>query len=474
MTVKAFRIENFMCFEDSGWIEVLPITLFYGHNSSGKSALLHSLLLLRQSLGSKPHQSPLIFAPDDAPDDTDSFDFGSYRELVRDHDTDLSISFWFKCSFKEELDEESTATQTLCEGAALKKLGLQGTNVDIRLSYRLWPDERHVGLQSVALYDEAQDAFLDEEGELIWQATAPKCSDQPWRFAFGRVEPANFWHHTTLVVEEGFFPKLHSEEGQQESHPIGQLLCHLERSISKFFQTLSYLRPMRPSPQRFYHLPKQAEKANGQLFARLSSEEQQRAIKRINEWLAYSGIKVRLAVKPLDQDPTLYELLFSDTLTRRIPPFQANIREAGLGLYQVLPVVIETLLAPSGSTLLLEHPEQNLHPGVQAQLGDLFIQVAVRHKVRLLIETHSETLIIRMRRRIAESTLGYVSPSEKCYLPYEALKAYFVDRVAGESEVEMLYINSEGGLWNRPQGFKGFFADDLRETVALGKARLGK
>lgn len=50
MTVTAFRVQNFMGFEDSGWIELKPITLLFGRNSSGKSALIRALLLLRQSL----------------------------------------------------------------------------------------------------------------------------------------------------------------------------------------------------------------------------------------------------------------------------------------------------------------------------------------------------------------------------------------------------------------------------------------
>ncbi len=53
MTVEAFRIQNFMGFEDSGWIELRPITLLFGRNSSGKSAILRALLLLRQSLSSQ-------------------------------------------------------------------------------------------------------------------------------------------------------------------------------------------------------------------------------------------------------------------------------------------------------------------------------------------------------------------------------------------------------------------------------------
>ena len=93
MTVEAFRIQNFMGFEDSGWIELWPITLLFGRNSVGKSAILRALLLLKQSLDYPPEVGPLWFVKDDG------YDFGDYIELVRDHEP-KPISFWFRCRFR--------------------------------------------------------------------------------------------------------------------------------------------------------------------------------------------------------------------------------------------------------------------------------------------------------------------------------------------------------------------------------------
>jgi len=459
MTIEAFRLQNFMCFEDSGWLELRQLTLLYGRHSAGKSAIFRALLLLRQSLASKPSQEPLIFAHDDG------FDFGSYAALVRDHDTSRLISFWFKCEF----DEGGPV------GSAPPGLALAGSNLQVKLSYRLANSK--VGLHSLALYDEQE--------QLIWQALK---QSEGWSFEadFLRQDSTDVWRETVLTVEEGFFPKLRlltaSPQGQLFPKLVA-LLCHLERSIFEFFSTLHYVGPMRPAPQRFYHLPAEvngANGANGALRALLTPESS--LISSVNEWLATSGLKARLELKPLRDSPEMYELLFSNPWSRRVPPFQANMTEVGFGVSQALPVVLETLLAPPASTLLLEHPGQHLHPNVHLQLGDLFIRAGVRNKVRLLIESHSETLMIRMRRRVAESSLGYLSASENGYLPYEAIRLYFVDRESGQnwaedmlcSEVQMLHLNEKGGIFLSPEGFRGFFADDLRETMALTKARLGR
>jgi AAA15 family ATPase/GTPase len=100
MTVTAFRVQNFMGFEDSGWIELRPITLLFGRNSSGKSALIRALLLLRQSLDSSPDSGALLFVKDDG------YDFGDYREIVRDHGIDSDISFWFRIRFRKRGEVE--------------------------------------------------------------------------------------------------------------------------------------------------------------------------------------------------------------------------------------------------------------------------------------------------------------------------------------------------------------------------------
>lgn len=78
MTVKAIRLENFMAFADTGWIELRPITLLFGRNSSGKSTIIRALRLLRQSLNT-PSGRPLRFV------DNNGVDVGSYQQIVHSY-----------------------------------------------------------------------------------------------------------------------------------------------------------------------------------------------------------------------------------------------------------------------------------------------------------------------------------------------------------------------------------------------------
>ena len=458
MPVKGFRIQNFMCFADSGWVELRPLTLFYGYNSAGKSAFLRSLLLLRQTLrlpnrgqSLAPNDSPSEFMSDEG---LTSLDVDSYSALVRDHEPGRCMSFWFECDFNRDSKRPEVVT-------ALEGLGIKPT-VQVRLSYGL--HNQQVTLQEVALYDEGE--------ALIINASAPQAEPsalKPWHFEadFFREQPANSWPLTALVVKEGFFPQFHVLSSQSDVGAFGhiqQLLCHCKRSIEAFFNSLEYV-----GPRGRNYLVSQGLGANG-LTAFLLDKQR---IKQVNQWLAQFGFQVHLEVKALAHSENKIQLLFSDASPRRNPPFQTSIRDVGLGLSQILPLLARTLLAPENSTLLIEHPERNLHPRSHSRLGDLLIYVAVRRKVRLLIETHSENLLIRMRRRVAESTRGYVSASEKSYLPLSDLKVYFVDDRLGPSQVAELGIGEMGEIFTGATSFNGFFSDDLRDTVSMGKARLG-
>jgi predicted ATPase len=99
-------------------------------------------------------------------------------------------------------------------------------------------------------------------------------------------------------------------------------------------------------------------------------------------------------------------------------------------------------------------------------LGDLLIDaLSVGHQ--FVIETHSEHLLLRLRRRIAETT---VKPSETQYeLKPEDLAVYFVERWGGKSRVNEVQVNELGQI-QEPEAFSRFFSDDYEEVVKINMA----
>ena len=84
----------------------------------------------------------------------------------------------------------------------------------------------------------------------------------------------------------------------------------------------------------------------------------------------------------------------------------ASHRDVGIGVSQVLPVLVSAY-ASTDKLLAIEQPEIHLHPALQAELGDVFIESAFGEgRNTFLIETHSEYLLLRIMRRMRQTSSG--------------------------------------------------------------------
>lgn len=128
-------------------------------------------------------------------------------------------------------------------------------------------------------------------------------------------------------------------------------------------------------------------------------------------------------------------------------------RDVGIGISQVLPVLVMAY-ASRGKLLAMEQPEIHLHPALQAELGDVFIEAALgERKNTFILETHSEHLILRLMRRIRE---GKIRPDD--------VGVVFVEPLARGSRFIELRIDDEGDFIDEWPG--GFFEESFHEKFA--------
>jgi predicted ATPase len=134
-------------------------------------------------------------------------------------------------------------------------------------------------------------------------------------------------------------------------------------------------------------------------------------------------------------------------------------RDVGIGISQVLPVLV-TALAARNRIVAIEQPEIHLHPALQAELGDVFIESALgERKNTFLIETHSEHLILRLLKRIRETTKETNVKTPPIQPEHVAL--LFVDVTGTGSSIQQLRIDKRGRLIDPCPG--GFFEEDFEE-----------
>jgi predicted ATPase len=179
----------------------------------------------------------------------------------------------------------------------------------------------------------------------------------------------------------------------------------------------------------------------------------------VSDWLQYMGVANHLHTN--DQGKLGHELRVSTANSANLH----DLTHVGVGVSQVLPILIQSLLVDPGSCLIFEQPELHLHPRVQTKLADFFLSVALLGK-QCLIETHSEYLINELR---------YLSALAEGDNYSKLATVYFVRSSSDGSIYEPLKFNEFGAILNWPEGFFDESEDLSAEIIkAAMQKRLNK
>ena len=132
-------------------------------------------------------------------------------------------------------------------------------------------------------------------------------------------------------------------------------------------------------------------------------------LQKVNRWLRRLEIPYSIDVRPiLDKQVgqaigEVHCMLLKDART----DVEVSPADVGFGIGQVLPVVVQSIVARQSALCLVEQPEIHLHPALQARLGEMFAEMAsTRRGPRFVLETHSEHLILRLQRLIRSGRLN--------------------------------------------------------------------
>ena len=158
----------------------------------------------------------------------------------------------------------------------------------------------------------------------------------------------------------------------------------------------------------------------------------------------------RIAIAPVHREIQLVS-------TRADLPVRTS--DIGVGISQLLPVVVAVLDPDRPGITAIEQPELHVHPRLQVELGDLFADGAAGGNV-FLIETHSEHLLLRVMRRMRETSAGTLPEGAPEVRP-EDVNVLFVEPDGAETVIREMPLNERGELVKAWPG--GFFEEDLRE-----------
>jgi hypothetical protein len=233
-----------------------------------------------------------------------------------------------------------------------------------------------------------------------------------------------------------------------------EIIVEAGRALEHELERLFPLGPFRRAPKRLYIFTGTTPADvgySGDLLPDLLFRKPG-LLRDANRWLDRLDIGYHVDISPVGSSSNdLFEVRLRDT--RRSGSTSIALPDVGFGISQILPFIVQTL-ASEEQTLTIEQPEVHIHPKLQADLADLLIAgIQPERNHRFIVETHSEHLILRLLRRIRETSDGELPQGHPGLTPNQ-LSVVYLERGAEGTKVHHLRVDERGEFVDKwPHGF---------------------
>lgn len=558
MKIRSFEVWNFKSIEYSKKILFPKISILIGPNNSGKSSIVQSLLLMKQTIEAEEPSIPLVLNGPET-------QLGEYKDFI--HGEDLSRPFIIKFNFEKDqndryicevcgkgykqikwllkhVEKNHPSYWTKKKGDISKEAYHLPKNPSLRFQYRFNPKTSTIILQELELKNPNHieglilsaikliqlksnririqaisrnekplytrdyklpknievdhnsmvhlfNRFMGGQHYLVHGADSKEkerislleddLGNVLDSISFEKISRDRF--HLSVSDFESVYRKLNDEQ----KLAVGLLrrlnmfylpLMECLEDVKIFLQDIRHIGPLRNWPERIYFGTGGKPTTVGvkgeftqDIIWRDFNVEHKTLINNINNWLEKLNFGFKLEVYSLGIGG-IYQLRVIEN------DLSVNIVDIGFGLSQILPILAECInfsltdirrdkrvyfpfffeeKSDVNRLLITEQPEIHLNPKIQAALGDFFVQIGKSDRT-LLIETHSEHLLSRIQRRVADGTLN----------PEDVI-IYYISKQDNKSEIEEISISNKGVFSYWPEGF---FQDDFDEAIEILKESL--
>ena len=435
--MDSVKIENFRCFKQSQEAKLTRLTLLVGENSTGKSSLMAMVRIL--------WHSALYFKIKPSFKE-DPFDLGTYTDVVHGNAGE---------EFTGEISIDDYKSKIVFRKGAVdpevKKIHIKNNKVSITFDFSI--------------------------GEIIAQVTS---SGESYKIDLNKVDKSVSVKGTLNTDEILLFKFIDYLEGEKIKKDYPELANNLELIRVIFdlcLEPYSILRekydadnvffppwvssPFQENPQRVYtagggKLDPRGGKIPAYLaeLASSNAEDWRKTKDTIESFGRKTGVFDHMRIRHLgddeSRDPFQIQVRKSDGNWR-------NLIDVGFGVSQLLPFLFH-LARPTEEYLLnFQQPEVHLHPSAQAGLGALLCEAATKRQI--LVETHSDFLINRVRMDIRD---------RKTNLKPEDVSILYFERVdTDEVKIHNITIDQNGNLIDSPPSYREFFTQELNRSLGI-------
>ncbi len=498
--METIQIKNLKSIQDSGEIEIKPITVFVGKNSSGKSSLIRCFPLFKQSAESKILGTILWSGK--------YVDYGSFEESINykqktEHPREISFSFVFKSSLYNSIHRQTPSDKTKIKltinvsGDEYNKNSYTEVIFEIfgnKFSLKTSPDLQIIstqinGIDFTKQSNEIYRAYKTYNIIPILLGTTRGMLHADSPYTLLRKELKRYLHHRTsderiLQIakslkfgDDEFIKKSLSNKtlvGEYAASRISQwnnndnrlktiknqilflnmavLIDNISDNFRAQFISSRYITPLRAAADRYYRIQNTSIEEldpNGSNLAMFLYAKSDDEISEINKWLLE---EIGFSIEIIGSHGHASIFIIDGEEKNR-----TNIADTGFGISQILPVLIQIWQQSKKSnhwftrtkpptTIAIEQPELHLHPKMQFRVGEAFCKAIKLSKnqgidLRIIIETHSKEIIDAIGKSIEQKTITK-----------EDAHIYIVNKDA-EPNVKKSNFDEGGYLQAWPYGF---------------------
>lgn len=422
--ISRLHIENLKSLSGRHDIPLAPLTLVYGQNSAGKSAVLRGLQLFMHAVKTGQHDALDLWRrafPDIRPESVITWDPDTHNEF-ESWTRELALGVEYPTSKNGDTASAELRFSRSDHGpwhASAMSVGAADDPAHKEFHFNL---------------DDVDPVLREDFGDVF-----PKWRAREWS---GAARPEGWEGWADREVDYELF-----------GHPNHQV----QRALFRLAGQLTYFGPHRGAPDRAYTPVADEAIVGPDSWGDWATPQR-----------SFAGfMEFELLNQMLDQldIPHQFEPSFKAKggevgvsgwhLTDRRSKAPVTPDQVGYGVSQLLPIVHACILATQ-RVIAIEEPELHLHPRLQAKLGNLFT-FSLKRGNQIIVETHSESILLRVRRLVRA---GKLRPNEVAVL-------YVDNPDDGDVFVRRMRLGAQGELldpWPT-----GFFDDSLADVLGIAE-----
>jgi hypothetical protein len=441
--------DDFRIFHHSDPIEIKPITILVGANSSGKSSFLAGIRYLFD-----------ILLSGEGSFNKEPFFLGTYDQIAHYR----GGRFGRATCFKMRLEYSPRDMQWLWHGARTAQAAPSELPPDngriIELTFE--DAQSQPALVTVRIVIGSIEVSRSRKDfptiRLKYDGTEKTIESKLLSGAMLRGNPAAHNEFFWLILSLQEWMLLQPSKIPDDIRSV--IIQMTEATLSSRIRTSGVYAssPIRTEPQRTYSPIEAVSSAEGvhipMLLAQMKSFDSKKWTsirKRLISFGRQSGLFQEIDVKRLGSNSDPFQLMITVSKVR------SNIVDVGYGISQALPIVVELLMNENCLFFLFQQPEVHLHPSAQAELGSFFLEHALRAKKTIILETHSDYIVDRIRSDIVRS-------NQK---PSDILSLLYFEKGQFETIIHPIEVDDSGQIINPPPGYRTFFMKESLRVLGL-------